>query len=119
MTEPQLFCDDLAARVESAAGNGVQWSLSGSGELNVNFVHLEADAAVDEHVADVDIVIVVLSGGGTLRSRGEACDLRAQVLVHVPAGVPRALHASDHGLSYLTVHRRRAGLQIGARRPTP
>jgi quercetin dioxygenase-like cupin family protein len=117
MTEHNVFVDDLTVHLATATGDGVQWTLPQSADLNVNLVHLEPGATIDEHVAaEVDVVVIVLAGSGTLVSRNRSFDLRVHALVHVPAGVPRALHAHDGGFTYLTVHRRRAGLQIGTRR---
>jgi quercetin dioxygenase-like cupin family protein len=117
MTEHEPYVDDLAVHIAAATGDGVQWTLPPSADLNVNLVHLEPGATIDEHVAaEVDVVVVVLAGSGTLVSRDRWFDLRIHVLVHLPAGVPRALHARESGLTYLTVHRRRGGLQIGTRR---
>jgi quercetin dioxygenase-like cupin family protein len=116
MTEIRLSVVDLTDSIEAAVGNGVQWSLSDPSQLDVNLVHLESGGSIGEHVADdVDVIIVVLAGSGILGSGDRDIQLGAHLLVHVPAGVSRAMRAEQGGLTYLTVHRRRGGIQIGHR----
>lgn len=104
---------DLATLARGARGNGVQWSLAEPSDLNVNLVRLEPDAAIAEHTNDeLDVLIVVLEGGGSIEIDGCALELALQALVHVPAGAPRSIRAGSDGVHYLTVHRRRGGIEI-------
>jgi quercetin dioxygenase-like cupin family protein len=107
---------DLAPLLEDP-GDGVHWTLSGPSELNANLVRLEAGHAVAEHRNDaVDVLVVLLAGGGHLTVDGRAVELRPHVVAHVPRGSDRRLDAGPDGLSYLTVHVRRAPLGVGPRR---
>jgi hypothetical protein len=100
-----------------AAGDGVHWSLGEPGDLNVNLVRLGAERAMEEHVNDaVDIVVIVLGGSGELVVDGVGVPLATDVVAHVPKGAARSIRAGRQGLSYLTVHRRRDPLTVGARR---
>ena len=117
MTEIRLSVVDLADSIEAAVGNGVQWSLSDPSQLQANLVHLEPEASIGEHVSDdVDVIVVVLAGSGILDGGDGQLELHVHHLVHLAAGVPRALRAGQDGLTYLTIHRHRGGIQIGGRR---
>lgn len=109
--------DDVAAvdltRWLDAAGDGVHWTLEPSRDLNANLVRLEPDHAMPEHSnAEVDVLLVVLSGSGHVVVDGASVALAANVVAHVPKGATRAIHAGPEGLAYLSVHRRRGGLTI-------
>jgi quercetin dioxygenase-like cupin family protein len=98
------------------AGNGVHWTLEESEDLNVNLVHLDADAEVSSHKnTEVDVLIVGLAGTGRLVVDGLVEALEVHTLAHVPKGSERSMHAGDSGLTYLTVHRRRGPLSIATR----
>jgi quercetin dioxygenase-like cupin family protein len=98
-----------------AAGNGVHWTLPGEGDLNANLVRLDPGHRVGAHVNDeVDVLVVVLAGHGEAHVDGHSVPLRPHVVVHLPRGAARTIGADEDGLTYLTVHRRRAGgLTIG------
>jgi len=109
-----------ATRVDAGAvetsGDGVQWSLEASTDLNANLVWLDPGHAVGEHVNDaVDVLVVVLEGCGRVVVDGAPHEVAAHVVVHVPAGTSRRIEADGDGLRYLTVHRRRGPLAIRGR----
>ena len=107
---------DLGARLP-LAGDGVHWTLDDSTDLNANLVHLDPGHAVGEHVnGAVDVLVVGLAGDGEVAVDDAVHALRAHVVVHVPRGARRTIRAGDAGLTYLTVHRRRGGLEIGPTR---
>jgi quercetin dioxygenase-like cupin family protein len=120
-----LFEDELGLTRSSAAnlaalvalpGDGVQWALTEPSELNANLVHLDPASEVAEHVNDeVDVLLVVFSGGGTLRVDGRDVALEPFTVAHVEKGSRRAISAGDGGVSYLSVHRRRGPLQVKRR----
>lgn len=131
---------DLSGVLRRAAGDGVQWTLEGDGELHVNLVHLDAGHAIGDHVNDgVDVVIVVLAGSGELTVDGATTRLAAHVVAHVPRGARRSIRADggagdgdggaddgdggadgdNAGLDYLTIHRRPRPLGIGPTRRRP
>jgi quercetin dioxygenase-like cupin family protein len=83
-----------------------------SDDLNATKLVWDADEQVAEHVADRDVVYVVLSGSATLRVDGAEHELSAGDVLVVEKGTRRGLVAGGDGVAYVTVHRRRAGLQI-------
>ncbi|MGW1835442.1 hypothetical protein [Streptomyces sp. BBFR2] len=118
---PSVLCD-LGALAAAAPGDAaVRWKLAESGrQLDANVVHLTAGQRVDTHTEpDLDVLLLVLAGDGTLESAAGDETLGADALVWLPHGSARALVAGAAGLSYLTVHRRRPGMRIGRRSPGP
>jgi quercetin dioxygenase-like cupin family protein len=106
---------DLTALL-AASGDGVHWTLERDSELNANLVRLEPGHVVGQHTNDeVDVVLLVLAGRGHVVLDTTTVTLTPNVVVHLPKGVARAIHAAPDGLAYLTVHRRRGGLAIGRR----
>lgn len=108
---------DLAALLEEP-GAGIRWALDASDDLHANLVRLDADHRIDEHVnAEVDVLVVVVDGGGRATVEGRTVALRRDVVVLLPRGARRRIAAGPHGLAYLTVHRRRGPLTIGGGSP--
>ena len=106
---------DLASL--AAAGNrpGALWWLDGE-DLQANLVWLGRGDRIQPHRNDeVDVLVVVVSGRGELTLDGRVHPLAPVALVHLPKGTVRAVVAVDGPLAYLSVHRRRAGLQLGRR----
>ncbi|WP_405664847.1 hypothetical protein OG379_22235 [Streptomyces sp. NBC_01166] len=100
---------------------GALWRLAEEGrELDANIVHLPPDAGVGEHQEDVlDVLLVVLAGGGSLHAGRDTLDLAPTTVTWLPRTSRRALEAGPDGLTYLTVHRRRPGLTITPAVRTP
>ncbi|MGW4896597.1 hypothetical protein ACWEQL_30730 [Kitasatospora sp. NPDC004240] len=122
MTDPHtpgdgVIVDDLL-REAAADAAGALWRLTGEDrQLDANVVRMRPDATVADHVEpDLDVLVLGLSGEGTLRCAGTAHDLRPGVLRLVPRGAARGVSAGPDGVVYLTVHRRRPGMAI---RPRP
>jgi quercetin dioxygenase-like cupin family protein len=101
----------------AAAPAGALWRLTEPGrQLDANLVHLPPDARVEAHTeGDLDVLLAVVAGGGTLGGAPDPQPLGPGSLVWLPHGAARFLAAGAAGLSYLTVHRRRPGLRIGRR----
>ena len=101
--------------VDAATGvGGVVWKLPHDGDLDGNLVRLAAGRSIEEHVNDeVDVLVVVRSGGGELAVDGEPHQLRETALALIPRGTRRSITAGDDGIAYLSIHRRRPGLSIG------
>lgn len=99
----------------SATGReGVIWALQGGGDLNANLVRFEGGRGVGEHVNDeVDVLVVGISGSGTVSVDGETYPVSNGTVVLVPRGAARSTRAASEGFAYLSVHRRRGPLQIG------
>ena len=93
-------------------GRGPVWGTE-SDDLNATLLAWPAGDTNPEHVnAERDVLLVVVSGGGSLDVDGEAHELGAGDAVVVPKGSSRRLAAGPEGIRYLSVHRRRGGLQI-------
>lgn len=97
--------------------SGARWTLAEPGrQLDANFVHLPAGRHVGTHLEpDLDVVLVVVAGGGIVGTPDGEQVIADGNVVWLPRGSSRNLTAGDSGLSYLTVHRRRQGLQIRSR----
>jgi len=94
----------------------VVWTAPPGVDLNANLVVLAAGEQIAEHVnASLDVLVVVLSGVGTLTIDGHAVELRAHIAVVVPKGARRGITAGAQ-LRYMTVHVARPPMQIGAPR---
>jgi quercetin dioxygenase-like cupin family protein len=93
---------------------GVVWRLTEPGrQLDANVLRLPAGEVVETHTEpDLDVLVVVVSGTGSLESPDGPLALRTGTMAWLPRGSTRRLVAGDGGLGYLTIHRRRPGLQI-------
>lgn len=113
-----LLCETGALLSETGAADvsGVLWKLAESGrQLDANVVHLPADTRVGTHrEPDLDVLLLVLAGDGVLGTGTEDTPqkLAAGMLMWLPHGSTRSITAGPGALSYLTVHRRRPGMQI-------
>jgi quercetin dioxygenase-like cupin family protein len=96
---------------------GALWRLTEQGrQLDSNLVRLPPEARVAPHVEpDLDVLLLVVAGGGTLETDDGARTLAPSTLIWLPRGSSRALTAGDEGLAYLTVHRARPGMTIRSR----
>ena len=107
--------------VEAAASGGdgpggVVWTLEASEDLNANLVRFGPGRGVGEHANDeVDVLLLGVSGSGTVVVDGEEHVLRSGRLVFVPKGSRRSVRDASEGFAYLTVHRRRGPPRIEAR----
>jgi quercetin dioxygenase-like cupin family protein len=99
--------------------SGALWKLAESGrQLDANLVHLPAGRGVHTHTEpELDVLLLVVAGAGTLETPEGAKALAQGSLVWLPCGSVRSITAHSEGLSYLTVHRRRPGMQIRSRPP--
>ena len=101
---------DVAAAL-AAEGPRIRWSVQN--QLQANLVGLEPDAAVDEHTeGELDVLLVVVAGNGTLHADGRDQAVGAPAVVVLPAGTTRSIVAGPGGLSYVTAHLRRSGMTI-------
>ena len=90
---------------------GPVWGAA-SEDLNATKLVWPAGEQVAEHVADRDVVYVVLEGSARLTVGGTTHELSAGEVLIVDKGKPRSLVAGADGVEYVTAHRRREGLQI-------
>lgn len=111
---------DLAEISAEAQGSGAVWKLRGSGDLNANLVRFPRGEGVGEHVnGEVDVLFVGVSGSGVVEVGGQEHALGAGVLVFAPRGARRATRSASPDFSYLTVHRRRGPVRLGAGERSP
>ncbi|HEY3561758.1 MAG TPA: hypothetical protein VGL05_30040 [Kribbella sp.] len=115
----RILTDLYGLAEDPAAGSGARWKLAEPGrQLDANLVHLPAGRRIEQHVEpELDVVLVVVAGDGTFGTADGPQQVAAGNLVWLPHGSARDLTAGADGLSYLTVHRRRPGLQIKTARP--
>lgn len=115
---PRVLVDTrgLAAPTE---GVTVAWALQqDTRDLDANVIALAPAAAIDAHLGpDIDVLIHVIAGSGTLGTEAADVPLAAGQLVWLPRRSLRRFSAGDEGLCYLTVHQRRQALVIGATQP--
>jgi quercetin dioxygenase-like cupin family protein len=102
---------------DSPIPSGARWTLTEPGrQLDANLIHLPAGQRVDTHTEpDLDVVLVVVAGGGIVGTPDVAQELADGNVVWLPRGSTRNVTAGKNGLSYLTIHRRRPGLQVRKR----
>lgn len=112
---PRALCEVHAVLTAAAcAPSGIVWKLAEAGrQLDANLLNLSADQLIDTHAEpDLDVLVLVIAGEGTLTTASGPLSLTGGSLVWLPRGSTRALSAGPNGLSYLTVHQRRSGMQI-------
>lgn len=101
---------DIAAALRQAGNDGPIWSIN-SEQLNANLLRLPTGDGIAEHTNnEVDVVLVIVEGSGTLAAGGVEYALRPGTVLLVPRGVARAMRCTAGPLVYVTCHRRRAGL---------
>ena len=111
---PRVLADTAAVTAEADDAGGAAWKLPmQQRDLDSNIIRLGAGGKIDEHAGpDVDVLIHVLHGAGTLTTETGTIDLRPGVLLWLPRRSHRGFTAHDDGLVYLTVHQRRKSLLI-------
>lgn len=107
---------DMAALVRDAAHSGVQWSHE-SEDLDLTLLSWSgAQKGIDPHRNDeVDVVWIGVEGEGVVRVDGVAHDVRPGVALLIPKGSERSVERSSERFGYLSLHRRRRGLQLEMR----
>ncbi|MER5557602.1 hypothetical protein AB0C89_08620 [Streptomyces sp. NPDC048491] len=105
-----------ALAAASPQTGGALWRLAESGrDLDANLLRLPPGRGIEEHTdLRLDVLLVVLEGGGELRTESGTQPLRPVTALWLPKGSRRALAAGADGMGYLSVHPRRPGLAIGA-----
>jgi quercetin dioxygenase-like cupin family protein len=101
---------NLAALARAATAPGAIWTRQ-SEDLNVNLLVFTAGEGVAEHVnTEVDVLLVGIAGTGAVTIDGMSQILRAGHAVLIPKGANRGIRSVSDSFTYLTCHRRRAGL---------
>lgn len=112
--KPRIVGDAFTA---SAAAAGSVWRLEPVERgLDANVIVLPAGDEIRTHTGpELDVLIVVLSGSGTLEAEADAIVLEPGGIVWLPARSQRRFIAGDDGLRYFSVHQRKPGLGIRSR----
>jgi quercetin dioxygenase-like cupin family protein len=117
---PRVVADARTLLADTATAQaGILWRLQETGrQLDANLVHLPSGEGVGLHAeGELDVLLVVAGGTGSMDTEDGVLPLSAGVMIWLPRGARRSLAAGDGGLSYLTVHTRRPGMQIQSTPP--
>ena len=111
---PRVLADIGAMSDGPPTASGAAWRLEvADRDLDANLITLPPHGAIDAHTGpDLDVLIHVLSGGGTLTTELHPIDLAPGQLLWLPRRSRRQFDAGAKGLRYLTVHRRREALVL-------
>ncbi|MEU8606496.1 DUF2249 domain-containing protein [Actinoplanes sp. NPDC048791] len=112
---PRVLGDVTALHAAPDAAGAI-WKLQMSErDLDSNIIQLPPYGNIEPHAGpDLDVLVVVLEGSGALTTELDDFDLTGGQLVWLPRASRRSITAGPAGLRYLTVHRRRRALVIGA-----
>jgi len=89
---------------------GATWTRQ-SEDLDVNLLVFTAGEGVADHVnAEVDVLLVGISGAGAVSVDGKREILCAGKAMIIPKGAQRGIRSISDPFAYLTCHRRRGGL---------
>jgi hemerythrin HHE cation binding domain-containing protein len=100
--------------LSGGAGRGPLWGTAVA-DLNATLLAWDpGEGPAEQANAERDVLCVVVGGGGALELDGDPHVVRAPTAFVVERGTRWRLTAAADGIRYLTVHRRRGGLQIRA-----
>ncbi|MEU4490483.1 hypothetical protein AB0H94_37415 [Streptomyces purpurascens] len=116
----RVLCNTESLISDDSTPAGALWRLAESGrQLDANLIRIPPRGRIDTHTEpDLDVLLLVVAGDGTLGPAADPQALAPGTLVWLPHGSERSLVAGTSGLSYVTVHRRRPGMQIRTRSST-
>lgn len=110
--DPSLVPAPPVVDLLALEGHGPAWGTA-TDDLNATLLVWAAGEGPSEHVnAERDVVLVVLEGSADVTIDGELHAVPAGAALVIPKGRARSISAGPSGVRYLTVHRRRAPLQI-------
>lgn len=114
---PRVLADvnDVA---DDPGASGAIWRLEArERDLDSNIIALPAGQGIDAHAGpDLDVLIHILAGSGSLITELDVIDLKAGQLLWLPRRSRRQFTAGPEGLRYLTVHQRRQALVLDTTR---
>lgn len=116
---PRVLTDTLAlAAAHDADASGAVFRLTmGNRDLDSNVIALPPGETIGDHVGpDLDVLLHVIAGGGTLATEAGKVTLAPGALVWLPRRSRRQFEAGPDGLRYLSVHQRKPGLGLTRRR---
>jgi len=102
-----------------SGGSGSVWQLAPlERDLDANVIELPAGDEIAAHDGpDLDVLVHVAAGSGTLETETGAIELTPGALVWLPRRSRRRFVAGPDGLRYLSVHRRKPALSISSALP--
>ena len=114
-TRPSVVADGDEGS-EGVSGGAI-WKLEMSRrQLDANVIRMLPGERIDEHAgSELDVLVHVLAGAGEALTELDTVPLEPGVLLWLPRHSRRGFRAGSEGLTYLTVHLRRAGLSIAPR----
>ena len=87
-------------------------------ELHMNVIVLRGGEQIAKHVNQVlDVIVTCLRGSGTISINQEEVAVESGSIVLIERGAERVIQASDDGMVYTTVHRKRGGIMPTVTRP--
>ncbi|MFI2336749.1 DUF2249 domain-containing protein [Nocardia rhamnosiphila] len=111
---PRILTDTTMFEPGHPDTTGAIWTLPvRRRDLDANIIRIAPHGRIEAHNGpDLDVLIHVLDGAGTLSTELGELELAAGALVWLPRRSRRAFTAGAHGLRYLTVHQRRQALVL-------
>lgn len=111
---PRILINTADDLEERAGQTGAAWSITTrQRDLDTNIIVLAPNAAIIAHAGpDVDVLIHILNGTGTLTTELTDLTLASGMLLFLPRRSIRGFTAGSDGLRYLTVHRKREALVL-------
>lgn len=105
---------DLLALSHVAQGNGPLWGCA-LDDLNLTLLSWDKHGHVAPHINnEVDVVFISVEGSGEITLGEQIFTLSPGQALLIPKGSQRSIRSLSNKFSYLSIHRRRAGLM-----PTP
>lgn len=106
---PRVIGNTNALSEADSESRGAVWKLQEADrDLDSNLIHLPAGEGIgDFDGPELDSLVIVLSGSGTLRTAQGEIDLEPGQILWLPRLSRRGYQAGPEGLGYLTVHQRR------------
>lgn len=106
---------DLLKTGHAATQSGPQWAHE-SEDLDMTLLSWTKGRRIEPHINnEVDVVWVGVEGEGVVTVDGEAHPLAPGVALLIPKGCERSIESASERLTYLSLHRRRQGLQLTVR----
>ena len=104
---------------EETDASGAVWRLTpAERSLDANIIRLPPRDEIARHDGpELDVLIHVIDGSGTLETEAGEIALTPGALVWLPPRSPRRFVAGAGGLRYFSVHRRKPGLSISPHPP--
>jgi len=96
---------DVAAEVRIQDGSVVSKVIHRGDDLDVTVFGIDAGGGLTEHAASREAIVQVLSGRLRLTADGEDLDAGPGFWLHMTAGTPHALEATEPTLMLLTLLR--------------